>query len=108
MCVEIYDLASVSHSVRSGSNSVRQSVPPVSANVRRKLPLIARSPHFDCASLQVRTFTWCVVRSISERSCRRLRYIPTRSAIGFNRYEGFTTAARTRKTGRSRAIDLEI
>jgi hypothetical protein len=32
-CVEIYDLASVSHSVRSVSNSVRQTVPPVSANL---------------------------------------------------------------------------
>ena len=52
-CVEIYDLASVSHSVRSVSNSVRQSGPSVSANLRLKSPLIARPPHFDCAPLHI-------------------------------------------------------
>ena len=53
MCVEIYDLASVSLIMRSISNSVRWRHPPVSANVRRKPLLIARRPHFDCASLHL-------------------------------------------------------
>jgi len=52
-CVEIFDLASVSRSVRSVSNNVRQSIPSVSANLRRKLPLIARRAVYDCAPLQI-------------------------------------------------------
>jgi len=52
--VEIFDLASVSHSMRSVSNDVRQSIPSVSANLRRKLPLIARRAVYDCAPLHVR------------------------------------------------------
>ncbi len=52
-CVEILDLASVSLNLRPVSNSARRMPPIVSANLRRKLPLIARLPHFDCAPLQV-------------------------------------------------------
>jgi hypothetical protein len=52
-CVGTLDLASVSMTVRSISNSVRRNHSPVSTNVRQKTPLIARRPHFDCAPLQV-------------------------------------------------------
>jgi hypothetical protein len=52
-CVGTLDLASVSMTVRSISNSVRRTHSPVSTNVRQKTPLIARRPHFDCAPLQV-------------------------------------------------------
>ena len=53
-CVGTLDLASVSTSVRSVSNSVRRTHPPVSANLRRKPPLIARRAGYDCAPLQLR------------------------------------------------------
>jgi hypothetical protein len=52
-CVGTLDLASVSMTVRSISNSVRRTHSPVSTNVRQKTPLIARRPHFDCAPLQI-------------------------------------------------------
>jgi toxin HigB-1 len=52
-CVGTFDLASVSPSVRSVSNSVRRTHPPVSANLRRKPPLIARRVAYDCAPLHV-------------------------------------------------------
>ena len=42
LCVEIYDLASVSPIVRSFSNSARRTPVSVSANVRQEVPLIAR------------------------------------------------------------------
>ena len=54
-CVSRDDLASVSPIVRPISRSVRWSSPSVSANVRRKQPLIARQPHFDCAPLYITT-----------------------------------------------------
>jgi hypothetical protein len=41
--------------VRSVSDSVRFWSLIFSANLRRKLPLIARRPHFDCAPLHLRT-----------------------------------------------------
>jgi hypothetical protein len=41
-CVGTLDLASVSMTVRSISNSVRRTHSPVSTNVRQKTPLIAR------------------------------------------------------------------
>jgi hypothetical protein len=47
------DLASVSPIVRPVSRNVRRCAAPVSANVRRKRPLIARPPQFDCAPLQL-------------------------------------------------------
>ena len=53
-CVGTFDLASVSKSVRSVSKNVRQTPPPVSANLRRELPLIARRASYDCAPLQLR------------------------------------------------------
>src|SRR5271154_7203475 len=53
-CLGTLDLASVSPSVRSISNSVRRTHPPVSANLRRKPPLIARRAVYDCAPLHVR------------------------------------------------------
>ena len=52
-CVGTLDLASVSTTVRPVSNTVRRTPPTVSANLRRKVPLIARPPHFDCAPLQL-------------------------------------------------------
>jgi hypothetical protein len=52
-CVGMLDLASVSTSVRSISNSVRRTPPPVSANLRRKPPLIARRAGHHCAPLQL-------------------------------------------------------
>ena len=52
-CVGMLDLASVSTSVRSISNSVRRTHPTVSANLRRKLPLIARRAVHHCAPLHV-------------------------------------------------------
>jgi hypothetical protein len=52
-CVGMLDLASVSTSVRSISNSVRRTPPPVSANLRRKPPLIARRAAHHCAPLHV-------------------------------------------------------
>jgi hypothetical protein len=50
-CVGMLDLASVSTSVRSISNSVRRTHPTVSANLRRKPPLIARRAGHHCAPL---------------------------------------------------------
>ena len=50
---DLRDLASVSPIVRSVSDSVRSWSPMFSPIVRRKVPLIARPPHFDCASLHV-------------------------------------------------------
>ena len=47
------DLASVSPIVRPVSRNVRRCAAPVSANVRRKRPLIARPPQFDCAPLHL-------------------------------------------------------
>ena len=47
------DLASVSTSVRSISNSVRRTHPTVSPNLRRKPPLIARRAVHHCAPLQL-------------------------------------------------------
>lgn len=53
-CVATLDLASVSPSLRSVSNSVRRTHPPVSATLCQKPPLIARrAVHHDCAPLQV-------------------------------------------------------
>ena len=52
-CVEPLDLASVSAIVRSVSNNVRRTAAPVSINVRRKPPLIARRAVHHCAPLQV-------------------------------------------------------
>src|SRR3954447_14872583 len=53
MCVEPDDLASVSTTVRSVSNSVRLWSPIFSRIVRRKRPLIARRTVHHCASLQL-------------------------------------------------------
>jgi hypothetical protein len=53
LCVEPADLASVSPIVRSFSKSVRQTPSPVSANVRQKVPLIARRAIHHCAPLQL-------------------------------------------------------
>ena len=50
-CASPDDLASVSPIMRPVSRNVRRSPSPVSTNVRRKQPLIARRPHFDCAPL---------------------------------------------------------
>ena len=52
-CVGMLDLASVSTSVRSISNSVRRTHPTVSANLRRKPPLIARRAVHHCAPLHL-------------------------------------------------------
>jgi hypothetical protein len=52
-CVGTLDLASVSMTVRSISNSVRRTHSPVSTNVRQKTPLIARQAVYDCAPLHV-------------------------------------------------------
>ena len=53
-CVATLDLASVSPSLRSVSNSVRRTHPPVSATLCQKPPLIARrAVHHDCAPLRV-------------------------------------------------------
>src|ERR1700677_1781628 len=52
-CVGTIDLASVSPTMRPVSISVRPTHPIVSANPRRKPPLIARPPQFDCAPLQL-------------------------------------------------------
>jgi hypothetical protein len=53
MCVEFYDLASVSMIVRSFSNSVRSWSPMFSTIVRRKSALIARRAVHHCAPLQI-------------------------------------------------------
>ncbi len=50
-CVGTIDLAFVSPIVRSVSSSVRRRHPIVSANLRRKVPLIARRAGYDCAPL---------------------------------------------------------
>src|SRR4051794_31040546 len=55
MCVEPDDLASVSTTVRSVSNSVRLWSPIFSRIVRRKRPLIARRTVHHCASLHLPT-----------------------------------------------------
>jgi hypothetical protein len=52
-CVGTLDLASVSNNVRSVSDSVRRTGASVSANLRRKPPLIARRAGYDCAPLHV-------------------------------------------------------
>jgi len=52
-CVGMLDLASVSTSVRSISNSVRRTHPTVSPNLRRKPPLIARRAVHHCAPLHL-------------------------------------------------------
>jgi hypothetical protein len=52
-CVGTLDLASVSPIVRSISNSVRRTHPTVSANLRRKPPLIARRAGHHCAPLHL-------------------------------------------------------
>jgi hypothetical protein len=44
-------------SVRSVSDNVRQTAPPVSTNVRQKRGLIARRAVHDCAPLHLYTFT---------------------------------------------------
>ena len=53
MCVGTFDLASVSPSLRSVANNLRRDTPIVSANLRRKPPLIARRTVYDCAPLHV-------------------------------------------------------
>ena len=53
MCVELHDLASVSPTVRSVSDSVRPTPASVSANVRQKQALIARRAVHPCASLHI-------------------------------------------------------
>ena len=53
ICVEPLDLASVSPIVRPVSNSVRRNHPTVSANLRRKTPLIARRAVHHCAPLHI-------------------------------------------------------
>jgi hypothetical protein len=52
-CVGTFDLASVSTSVRPVSDNVRRTTPIVSANLRRKPPLIARRAVYVCAPLQI-------------------------------------------------------
>jgi len=52
-CARPHDLASVSMTVRPFSKSLRQAPVPVSINVRRKPPLIARRGNHHCAPLQV-------------------------------------------------------
>ena len=54
-CVGTIGLASVSPIVRSVSSSVRRRHPIVSANLRRKVPLIARRAGYDCAPLHLIT-----------------------------------------------------
>jgi hypothetical protein len=56
-CVEPPDLASVSSIMRSFSKSVRRTHAPVSANLRQKVPLIARRAVHHCASLQITCLT---------------------------------------------------
>ena len=70
--VEIFDLASVSHSMRSVSNDVRESIPSVSANLRRKLPLIARRAVYDCAPLHVSSSDLARCECNSRRSASRI------------------------------------
>jgi len=52
-CVGTLDLASVSNILRSVSDSVRRTTASVSANLRRKLALIARRAVYDCAPLHL-------------------------------------------------------
>ena len=52
-CVGTLDLASVSNILRSVSDSVRRTTASVSANLRRKLALIARRAVYDCAPLHI-------------------------------------------------------
>jgi hypothetical protein len=52
-CAATLDLASVSTTVRSVSNNVRRTPSPVSANVRRKVPFIARRAVHHCAPLHL-------------------------------------------------------
>ncbi len=52
-CVGTIDCAFVSKSVRSFSNNVRRRHPIVSANLRRKVPLIARRAGYHCAPLEL-------------------------------------------------------
>jgi hypothetical protein len=56
MCVGTFDLASVSPSLRSVANNLRRDTPIVSANLRRKAPLIARRTGYDCAPLHILGF----------------------------------------------------
>ena len=73
-CVGAFDLASVSPNVRSVSNSVRRRPPIVSANLRRKVSLIARRPHFDCAPLHIRgTWAWGDALAFGDRPKQRRR-----------------------------------
>ena len=74
-CAGLHDLASVSMTVRSFSKSLRRAPPPISINVRLKLPLIARRGVHHCASLQLnhvqfenRSSSWVEV----DRNDRRL------------------------------------
>jgi len=52
-CAGLHDLASVSMSVRPFSNNPRRAPAPVSTNVRRKPPLIARRGVHHCAPLHL-------------------------------------------------------
>jgi hypothetical protein len=63
ICVGTLDLASVSAIVRRVSDSVRQRRPIFSPIVRRKVPWIARSPHFDCAFATFRLRAATAIRS---------------------------------------------
>src|SRR3954454_5698609 len=65
-CVGMLDLASVSTSVRSISNSVRRTPPPVSANLRRKPPLIARRAGHHCAPLHLLRLTKVALNSAAQ------------------------------------------
>jgi hypothetical protein len=67
MCVEPPDLASVSPTVRSVSDSARPRSPMFSPIVRRKVLLIARPPHFDSPPLVHAT-----VRTAIAKAARRL------------------------------------
>ena len=64
-CVEPPDLASVSPIMRSFSKSVRPKPAPVSANLRQKLPLIARQALHHCAPLHIAVNHATIVQRIS-------------------------------------------
>src|SRR3954463_16167846 len=71
-CVGMLDLASVSTSVRSISNSVRRTHPTVSANLRRKPPLIARRAGHHCAPLHLSAGAGAKGERLFDGSCLEL------------------------------------
>jgi len=78
-CVGPDDLASVSSLMRSFSPSVRRAPAPVSANVRRKRPLIARQGAHRCASLQLGAMSAPLRRGLRKPPSRPTKIRPATS-----------------------------